>query len=74
MVRWGQGLLAMLGSVVLYTSANVCVKELSHLGTTQLVFLRSAISLLVCVVYLKQANIPLFGNNRKWLFLRVWQG
>lgn len=64
----------MLGSVVLYTSANVCVKELSHLGTTQLVFLRSAISLLVCVVYLKQANIPLFGNNRKWLFLRGLAG
>ena len=64
----------MLGSVVLYTSANVCVKELSHLGTTQLVFLRSSISLLVCVVYLKQANIPLFGNNRKWLFLRGLAG
>ena len=47
----------MLTSVVLYTSANLCVKELSHLGTFQLVFLRSAVSLLLCVVYLWRGGI-----------------
>ena len=60
----------MLTSVVLYTSANLCVKELSHLGTFQLVFLRSAVSLVLCGVYLLRAGIPLLGNNRRWLFVR----
>lgn len=64
----------MLSSVVLYTSANLCVKELSHLGTFQLVFLRSTVSLLLCVIYLKRAGIPLLGNNRKWLFVRGFVG
>ena len=60
----------MLTSVVLYTSANLCVKELSHLGTFQLVFLRSAVSLLLCVVYLRRMGISLLGNNRGWLVVR----
>lgn len=64
----------MLSSVVLYTSANLCVKELSHLGTFQLVFLRSAVSLVLCVWYLKRAGIPLLGNNRTWLFVRGFVG
>lgn len=66
--------MAMLSSVVLYTSANLCVKELSHLGTFQLVFLRSAVSLVLCVLYLQRAGIPLLGNNRKWLFVRGFVG
>ena len=64
----------MLSSVVLYTSANVCVKELSHLGTFQLVFLRSTVSLVLCVIFLKRAGIPLLGNNRTWLFVRGFVG
>ena len=66
--------MAMLSSVVLYTSANLCVKELSHLGTFQLVFLRSTVSLVLCVLYLRRAGIPLLGNNRKWLFVRGFVG
>ena len=64
----------MLSSVVLYTTANLCVKELSHLGTFQLVFLRSAVSLVSCTVYLQRAGIPLFGNNKRWLVLRGLMG
>lgn len=60
----------MLASVVLYTTANLCVKELAHLGTFQLVFLRSTVSLVLCVAYLKQAGISLLGNNRRWLLVR----
>ena len=64
----------MLTSVVLYTTANLCVKELSHLGTFQLVFLRSAVSLVLCIAYLKRAGISLFGNNKRWLVLRGLMG
>ena len=60
----------MLTSVVLYTSANLCVKELAGLGTFQLVFLRSAVSLVLCVMYLRWAGIPMFGHNKPWLLVR----
>ena len=64
----------MLASVVLYTSANLCVKELAELGTFQLVFLRSALSLIVCVAYLKFNNLPILGHNRMWLVIRGLAG
>lgn len=64
----------MLSSVVLYTTANLCVKELAHLGTFQLVFLRSAVSLVLCAVYLKRKGLPLLGNNKRWLVLRGLMG
>ena len=40
----------MLQSVVLYTSANLLVKALAILPTPQLVFLWSAVSLVLCVL------------------------
>lgn len=64
----------MLSSVVLFTSANLCVKELSYLGTFQLVFLRSVVSLVLCLGYLKWAGLPVLGHNRKWLFVRGFVG
>lgn len=64
----------MLGSVVLYTSANGCVKELAHLGTFQLVFLRSLVSLFLCVAFLLWRGIPLLGHNRRWLLIRGLAG
>ena len=60
----------MLASVLLYTSANLCVKELSHMGTFQLVFLRSVVSLVVCVGYLRWKGLPLLGHNKPWLVVR----
>ena len=64
----------MLASVVLYTSANLCVKELAGLGTFQLVFLRSSLSLAVCLAYLKAHNLPILGHNRIWLVIRGLAG
>jgi drug/metabolite transporter (DMT)-like permease len=36
----------------------------------ELVFFRSLVSLLLCIAYLKRHNLPLFGNNKKWLLTR----
>ncbi|MDA0903770.1 MAG: DMT family transporter [Bacteroidetes bacterium] len=69
-----RGGVAMLGAVVLFTSANGCVKELSHLGTCQLVFLRSTVSLLLCVAFLRWRGIPVLGYNRTWLVVRGLAG
>jgi drug/metabolite transporter (DMT)-like permease len=65
-----RGLVFMLQSVVLYTSANLLVKALAVLPTPQLVFLRSAISFALCAVWIWRKGDPLLGHNRKWLVLR----
>ena len=47
------------------------------LGTFQLVFLRSALSLAVCLAYLKAHNLPILGHNRIGLWfvdLQAWSG
>ena len=64
----------MLQSVVLYTSANLLVKALAILPTPQLVFLRSAVSLVLCVFWLWRKGEPLLGHNRKWLVIRGFTG
>lgn len=69
-----RGLILMLQSVVLYTSANLLVKALAFLPTQQLVFLRSAISLVFCGIWLWRSGTPLLGNNRKWLVVRGLSG
>lgn len=65
-----RGLVFMLQSVVLYTSANLLVKALAVLPTPQLVFLRSAVSLVFCILWLWRVGQPLLGHNRKWLLIR----
>lgn len=60
----------MLLSVVLFTAANVFVKEISHLPTTQIVFIRSSISLVLCAAFVIYKGYPFFGVNHKWLIIR----
>ena len=69
-----RGLVFMLQSVVLYTTANLLVKALAILPTPQLVFLRSAISLFFCVIWLWKQGEPMLGHNRKWLVMRGVMG
>lgn len=60
----------MLISVVLFTTANVLVKMIGYLPTTQIVFLRSSISLVLCAAYVLYRGFPFMGYNRKWLVIR----
>ena len=69
-----RGLFFMLQSVVLYTTANLLVKALAILPTQQLVFLRSAVSLVFCVIWLWREGAPLLGHNRLWLVVRGVSG
>lgn len=64
------GILYMLASVLLFTTANALVKLIGHLPTTQIVFLRSVISLALCAAYVVYKGFPFFGVNRKWLLIR----
>lgn len=60
----------MLISVVLFTTANVLVKMIGFLPTSQIVFLRSSISLVLCAAYVLYRGFPFLGHNRKWLIIR----
>lgn len=64
----------MLLSVILFTAANVLVKTIGYLPTTQIVFMRSIISLVLCVGYVLYKGYPFFGINRKWLLIRGASG
>ncbi len=64
------GILYMLLSVVLFTTANALVKSIGYLPTTQIVFMRSLISLVLCATYVVYRGFPFFGVNRKWLLIR----
>ncbi len=60
----------MLISVVGFALMNLTVKFLDRLPATELVLFRSIISLSICFYFLKKRNIPLFGNQKKYLILR----
>lgn len=60
----------MLIAGFLFAVMNICVKNLSHLPTMEVVLFRSIISLAICVSILNRRRIPLFGNNKLLLSLR----
>ena len=59
------GIAWMISATVLYTAANLCVKSLAHLPTEELVFLRSATSLILAGSWLLWKGKSLLGVNRK---------
>lgn len=64
----------MLISTFAFSLMQLCVKELAHLPTSELIFFRSIISLALSLGYLIPRGINPFGNNRKFLFLRGFFG
>ncbi len=60
----------MLISTLAFTLMNAFVKYLVHLSAYQLVFFRSAGSLLFALSFLWYHKIPMLGNKRKLLLLR----
>ena len=72
-MKW-KPILFMLASVFLFTTANVCVKEIKYLPTVQLVFMRSLISLAICASYVVTLKSPFLGINKKWLYIRGLMG
>ncbi|MCC5921460.1 MAG: DMT family transporter [Cyclobacteriaceae bacterium] len=64
----------MLLAGVFFAVMNVMVKGLSHLPAVEIVFFRSAISLIISFVVLKRARVSLIGNQPWILFLRGFFG
>ncbi|KAB1063904.1 DMT family transporter [Salibacter halophilus] len=60
----------MLISALCFSLMQLCVKFLSHLPFTELVFFRSIVSLVLSLIILKRAGVHPLGNKRKYLVLR----
>ena len=60
----------MMLSALSFTAMNGLVKYLDHIGSYQLVFFRSAISLILCLLYLNIKGVSPLGTKRGWLLLR----
>lgn len=75
-----KGVKHILLASICFSGVNIVAKLLSNpsllnIGQQQypiheLVFFRSLVSLILCIAYLKRKQIPILGNNKKWLFVR----
>jgi drug/metabolite transporter (DMT)-like permease len=65
-----KGVVFMLISTFAFSLMQICVRELAHLPTSELIFFRSIISLALSLGYLLPRGISPLGNNHKFLILR----
>ena len=60
----------MVFATMFFAVMNVMVKYIPRIGSVEIVFFRSIVSLIMSYLILKQRRIPLWGNNKKWLIIR----
>lgn len=65
-----RGVRSMFVSTVCFALANVCVKQIGHLPTMEIVFFRCALGVIFCYVGLRKAGADWRGENKKLLALR----
>lgn len=61
----------MLLSVFFFSFGHAAVKWVTHIPFYQLVFLRAAITIIICVIFMKMKRISFVGKNLKLL---LWRG
>lgn len=69
-----QGVRYMLLGTFGFSIMQLSIKYLKHLPTTELIFFRTAIAAVWCVLYLRHIDVPLRGNNPRLLLLRSLLG
>lgn len=60
----------MLMALLFFTIMNVLIKYIPRIGAVEIIFFRSVVSLIMSYGLLKQQNINIWGNNKKWLIIR----
>jgi len=60
----------ILTATFLFTALNVCVKFLPHIPTSQIVWLRGMVSVVMCFIALKRLKISPWGVHKKLLITR----
>ncbi len=69
-----KGVLYMLLATFVFALMNVLIKYLPNIPAIEIILFRSIVSLLMSGVALSVKKVPLFGTNRKILFLRGLAG
>lgn len=64
----------MLIATLAFTAMHVLVKELSYFHVSQVLFFRSGVTALFCLILLKQKRVSIIGNRPKRLILRAILG
>ncbi len=65
-----KGVSYMLMALLFFTIMNVLIKYIPRIGAVEIIFFRSVVSLIMSYGLLKQQNINIWGNNKKWLIIR----
>jgi drug/metabolite transporter (DMT)-like permease len=65
-----KGVKYMLLSTLFFSLMNVSVKLVSHIPAAEVIMFRSIISLFISYIYLRRANVSVWGNNHIWLVAR----
>jgi len=65
-----EGVRLMFVATFLFALMNVFVKFVSHIPSVQVVFIRSLVSLLLSLYFLRRAKVKIWGNNKLVLVLR----
>lgn len=61
----------MLLATIGFTGMQAFVKELSNFHVFEIVFFRSGVTAIFCILYLRRNHVALIGNNQSFLFLRA---
>lgn len=67
---FSSGVRYIILSVSAFALVNVLVKLMPRIPAHELIFFRSLISLVFCVVHIKILGIAVLGNNKFWLVIR----
>ncbi|MDX1315767.1 MAG: DMT family transporter, partial [Eudoraea sp.] len=69
-----KGVIYMLVAVSFFAIMNILVKYIPRIGSVEIVFFRSLVSLVMSYFTLRVNKIPMWGNNKKWLIIRGLAG
>lgn len=71
---FSRGVWYMIISVFFFSCMGLMVKLVPHIPSTQVVFFRSIISLVLSFLMLRRQKVSIWGNNQKFLLFRGMSG
>jgi drug/metabolite transporter (DMT)-like permease len=69
-----KGVWYMIYASFAFSLMNVCIKYIPHIPPIEIVLFRSVVSLVISLFFLLNQGVPIWGNNKKILFLRGFTG
>lgn len=64
----------MLQATVYYAGMNLCIKYLQHIPAHQVIFIRSIVTFIITLYFIRKQHLHPWGNNKGWLILRGLAG